>query len=51
MLYGFDYIFGCFAVTVRGSVPGGMRFSPPIQTGPEAHPTSFTVGTGFLSRG
>ena len=26
------------------------RFSEPVQTGPWAHPTSYTVGTGFLSR-
>ena len=30
---------------------GGFRFSEPIQTSPEAHPTSYTVGTGYLSRG
>ena len=24
----------------------GVRFSPPVQTGPEAHPTSYTTGTG-----
>ena len=29
----------------------GSRFSEPVQTGPWAHPTSYTVGTGFLSRG
>jgi len=32
--------------TVRGSNPGGARFSAPIQTGPEAHPASCTMGTG-----
>jgi hypothetical protein len=25
---------------------GGARFSAPIQTGPEAHPASCTIGTG-----
>ena len=25
---------------------GGGRFSVPVQTGPEAHPASFTMGTG-----
>ena len=24
----------------------GERFSPPIQTGPEAHPASYIMGTG-----
>ena len=33
--------------TVRGSNPGGgARFSAPVQTGPEAHPASYTMGTG-----
>jgi len=32
--------------TVRGSNPGGERFSAPVQTGPEAHPASCTMGTG-----
>ena len=32
--------------TVRGSNPGGARFSAPVQTGPEAHPASCTMGTG-----
>ena len=31
--------------TVRGSNPGGARFSAPVQTGPEAHPASCTMGT------
>jgi len=26
--------------------PGGARFSAPVQTGPEAHPASCTMGTG-----
>jgi hypothetical protein len=25
---------------------GGARFSAPVQTGPEAHPASCTMGTG-----
>jgi len=25
---------------------GGGRFSAPVQTGPGAHPASYTVGTG-----
>ena len=32
--------------TVRGSNPGGARFSAPVQTGPEAHPASCKMGTG-----
>jgi hypothetical protein len=27
-------------------MPVGARFSAPIQTGPEAHPASCTMGTG-----
>jgi len=26
----------------------GPRFSAPVQTGPEAHATSYTMGTGFF---
>jgi len=29
----------------------GARFSAPVQTGPGAHPASYTVGTGSLSLG
>jgi hypothetical protein len=29
----------------------GARFSAPVQTGPGAHPTSYTVGTGSVSQG
>jgi len=28
------------------AIPVGARFSAPVQTGPEAHPASCTVGTG-----
>ena len=37
--------------TVRGSNPYWARFSAPVQTGPEAHTASFTMGTRvfFLS--
>ena len=31
---------------IRGSNPGGARFSALVQTGPGAHPTSCTMGTG-----
>ena len=27
-------------------IPVGARFSAPVQTGPEAHPVSCTMGTG-----
>jgi hypothetical protein len=29
----------------------GAKFSAPVQTGPVAHPASYTVDTGYLSRG
>jgi hypothetical protein len=29
----------------------GARFSAPVQTGPVAHPASYTMGTESLSRG
>jgi hypothetical protein len=32
--------------TVRGSNPGGARFSTPVQTGHRAHAPSCTMGTG-----
>jgi len=32
-------------------IPVGVRFSAPVQTGPVAHPASYTMGTGSLSRG
>jgi hypothetical protein len=38
--------------TVRESNPVGTeRFSTPVQTSPGAHPVSYTMSTGFLSRG
>ena len=27
-------------------IPVGVRYSAPVQTGPEAHPASYTMGTG-----
>jgi hypothetical protein len=30
-------------------IPVGAKFSAPLQTGPEAHLASYTVGTGSLS--
>jgi len=32
-------------------IPVGARFSAPVQTGPEAHPASYTMGTMSLSPG
>jgi len=34
--------------TVRGSNPVGGEFSAPVQTGPGAHPASYTMGTGSV---
>ena len=34
--------------TVRGSSPGGTRCSAAVQTGPGAHPASYTMGTGYF---
>jgi hypothetical protein len=36
------------AWTVRRWTPGGGKFSVPVETGPGAHPDSYTVGTGSL---
>jgi len=30
--------------------PVGTRFSAPVQTGPGAHPASYTIGTGSFPR-
>ena len=32
-------------------MPVGARFCAPVQTGPGAHPASYTVGNGSLSPG
>ena len=32
-------------------IPVGARFSAPVQTGPEAHPASCTMGTGSFPGG
>jgi hypothetical protein len=36
---------------IRGSNPGGTRFSAPVQTGPGAHPASYTTDTGSFPGG
>jgi hypothetical protein len=33
---------------VQGSYPGGVIFSTPVQTGPGAHPASYTMDTGIF---
>jgi hypothetical protein len=35
----------------RDRIPVVARFSASVQTGPGAHPASYTMGTGSLSRG
>ena len=35
-----------FGWTFRGSNPGGVEFSAPVQTSPAAHPASYKMGTG-----
>jgi hypothetical protein len=35
---------------LEGLKPDGARFSAPVQTLHDAHPTSSTMGAGFLSR-
>jgi hypothetical protein len=37
--------------TVRGSIPGGGKFSAAVQTRPGAHPASYTMGTGSFPGG
>jgi hypothetical protein len=34
----------------RYRIPVGARFSAPVQTGPGAHPASYTIGKGCFSR-
>ena len=36
---------------VLGPNPDGAKFSAPVQTGPGAHPASYTMGTVSVSRG
>ena len=36
-------------IKYKKKIPVGTRFSAPVQTGPEAHPVSYTMGTGSLS--
>jgi hypothetical protein len=32
-------------------IPVGAKFPAPVQAGPGAHPASYIMGSGFLSRG
>jgi hypothetical protein len=34
---------------LEGQIPVEVRFSTPAQTGPGAHPASYTMGTGSFS--
>jgi len=36
--------------TAGDRIPVVARFSPRVQTGPGAHPTSYTMGTGSFPR-
>ena len=47
MIYDYIHIYRLpTGWTVRGSNPGAARLSAPVQTGPESHPASCTMGTG-----
>jgi len=42
-------IVTCYTLDSLGLNPGvGVRFSAPVQTSSEAHPASYTMGTGSL---
>ena len=43
--------FDAYGLDGPGIDPGGARFSAPVQTGPEAHPASCTMGTGSFPGG
>jgi hypothetical protein len=64
LLFVYNFFFGysgrdsSIGIATRYGLDGpgiesrwGARFSKPVQTGPGAHPTSYTMGTGSLSRG
>jgi hypothetical protein len=50
MIYGWDSVIGiatCYGLDGPGTESRwGARFSAPVQTGPEVHPASYTMGTG-----
>ena len=39
---------GSVSIATRYRILVGARYSAPVQTGPEAHPTSYTMGIGSL---
>jgi hypothetical protein len=39
-------VYGLDVPGIESRIPVGARFSAPVQTGPEAHPASRTMGTG-----
>jgi len=52
----YSYGVGRYIESLRAGRSGDRisvwaRFSAPVETGPGAHPTSYTIGTGSLSRG
>jgi len=38
----------CYGLDGPGSNSGGDRLSTPVQTGPGAHSSSYTIGTGYF---
>jgi len=38
--------YGLVGLGIEFRLGGGVRFSAPVQTGPGAHPASYTMGTG-----
>jgi hypothetical protein len=54
-MVGWDSIVGivtCYGLDGLGiESQWGARFFAPVQTGPGAHPASYTMGTGSLSQG
>jgi hypothetical protein len=45
------YSYSLRASRSGDQIPVGARFSAPVQTGPGAHPSSYTMGNGSLSWG
>ena len=49
--YYYNYYYYYYYYGYWDRIPVGARFSTPVQTGPGAHPASYTVGTGSLFQG
>jgi hypothetical protein len=47
---GRDSVVGVATRRSGDRIPVEARFSAPVQTGPEAHPASYTMGTGSFPR-